>query len=195
MGQTRHRGFTLVELMVVVALIVVLISLSAPSIRRLIDTQRVNSTNSQLVTDLQFARSEAASRNALVRVTFGSNATVSCYTIYTYNPNIASNLSRCDCLASPVCAVAGSTEIRTTRVPSDTGVKVTVPANRPDEFAFDPVTGSLYKIPSDKEWDPLDRFIVNTRISDELALRTMMAISGRPTVCAPPLSKMRTPAC
>lgn len=195
MGQVRHRGFTLVELMVVVALVVVLISLSAPSIRRLIDTQRVNSTNAQLVTDLQFARSEAATRNALVRLTFRSNASTSCYTIYTYNPNISGALSRCNCLLTPACTAVGSTEIRTVSVPSDTGVLIRPGAMMPIEFAFEPVTGALYKIPTDFFTPPLNQYVLDTSIDAERKLRTTIALSGRPTVCAPAGSKMQAPAC
>lgn len=191
----HHLGLTLIELMIVVALIAVVIALVAPSFRQTMDRQRVSNTNAQLITDLQFARSEAAARNALVRVTFASNASMTCYTIYTYNPDIDEDLSRCNCTQSPVCTAADSIEIRTVQVPSDTRVKVLTPASRPEEFAFEPVTGALYKVPSDKEWDPLNRFRIDTSIDTQLALRNFVAISGRPTVCAPAGSKMQAAAC
>lgn len=194
-GLRRHRGLTLIELMIVVVLIAVVIALVAPSFRQTMDRQRVSNTNAQLVTDMQFARSEAAARNALVRVTFASNASTTCYTIYTYNPNIDEDLSRCNCTQSPACTAADSVEIRTVQVPTDTRVKVLTPAARPEEFAFEPVTGALYKVPSDKEWDPLNRFRIDTSIDAQLALRTFIAISGRPQVCAPAGSKMQAAAC
>lgn len=197
MQSRRHhqRGLTLIELMIVVVLIAVAMALVAPSFRQTVDRQRVSSTNAQLVTDMQFARSEAAARNALVRVTFASNANMTCYSIYTFNPNIDNALSRCDCTLSPACSATDSIEIRRVEVPSDIRVKVTTPSNRPDEFAFEPVTGALYKVPSDREWDPLNRFRIDTSIDTQLALRTFIAISGRPTVCAPPGSKMQAAAC
>jgi type IV fimbrial biogenesis protein FimT len=185
------RGFTLIELMVVVGLVVVLVSLAAPSLKRMIDVQRVNSTNAQLITDMQFARSEAVTRNQLVRVTFKQNAGMSCYSIYTYRLNTDS----CDCLQPTACTSADTVEIRTVRVPSDTGVVVRTPLGQPAEFAFEPVTGALYKIPTDFYTPPLNQFVVNTRIDVERAIRTTIALSGRPTVCAPTGSKMQATAC
>ncbi|MBK9364236.1 MAG: GspH/FimT family pseudopilin [Rubrivivax sp.] len=187
----RCRGFTLIELMVVVGLVVVLIALAAPSARRMIDVQRVNSINAQLVTDLQFARAEAATRNANVRLTFGSDAARSCYTLYTYT----SNAGRCDCLAAPVCTAVGSVEIRTVSIPRDTGVAVLPAAALPIEFAFEPVTGALFKIPTDFISPPLRQYVINTGIDLERMLRTTINLGGRATVCAPAGSKMAAAPC
>lgn len=193
-----QRGLTLIELMVVVALIAVVIALVAPSFRQTMDRQRVSSTNSQFVTDMQFARSEAAARNQHVRVTFGSNASMSCYVIYTYDmdPALTSAATRCNCLVEPACTTAGSTEIRSVRIPADTRVDLRpLSALMPVEFAFEPVTGALYKVPTDKEWEPIQGYRVRTRIDSARELRTFIAISGRPTVCAPAGSKMQAAAC
>jgi len=188
----RSRGFTLIELMVVVGLVVLLISLVGPSVRRMIDVQRVNSTNAQLVTDLQFARAEAAARNANVRLTFRSDATRSCYTLYTYTSNAA---GRCDCLASPACTAAGSVEIRTVTIPRDTRVAVLPDSTLPIEFAFEPITGALYKIPTDYSSPPLRQYVINTGIDTERMLRTTVGLAGRVTVCAPAGSKMSAAPC
>jgi type IV fimbrial biogenesis protein FimT len=185
-------GFTLVELMVVVAIGGVLIALVGPSFRRMIETQRVQSINSQLVTDLQFARTEAVSKNARVRITFRSNATQSCYTMYTYT----SNAFQCNCLNTPACNTAfGMTEIRTVSVRKDTGVTLVPGPGMPIEFAYEPVTGALYKIPTDFFSPPLTQYLTRTYIDTERTLHTVVSLTGRPTVCAPTGSKMRTAAC
>lgn len=190
----RPRGFTLVEMLIVVALGALLLALVGPSFRSMIDRQRVNSTNSQLVTDLQFARSEAVSRNALVRVTFKWNTAQTCYTIYTYNPALPGSDTQCDCLQATPCTAAGSVELRTARVPLDTGVNVR-PGTSTTEFAFEPVTGALYKIPTDFFTPPLNQFVAVTYIDLARSLRTTLGLSGRPTVCAPVGSKMQAAAC
>ena len=59
--------------MVVIALVGVLLALAAPSMRGLISAQRVRGINAELVTDLQYARSEAARRSHDVRVGFQCN--------------------------------------------------------------------------------------------------------------------------
>lgn len=189
----RTRGFTLIELMVAVAILAVVVALAAPSFRRFIEAQRVRAINSQVVTDMQFARSEAAARNARVRVTFVSTATMSCYTIYTYSSNILG----CDCSQADPCAAAGAgfTEIRTNRIPFSEKVRVIPASGQPFEFAFEPLAGGLYTIPIDAVFTPLSTFTIRTRIDAQRELRTVISQGGRPTVCAPSGSTIREQAC
>lgn len=188
----RMGGFTLIEMIVVVAIVVIVLTLSVPSFRRFTDAQRVSSINATLVTDLQFARAEAAARGERVRMTFRTNAALTCYTIYTYS----SNGSACDCRQPTPCAAAGAgfTEIRTNRIPYDHGVYV-YPGQSTLEFAFEPLSGGLYTIPKDVAWVPLQSFTVRTFIDAARELRTVVGQSGRPIVCAPPGSQMRESAC
>ena len=82
----KHRraspGFTLIELMVVVAIAGVLLLLVAPSFQDMIVMQRLRGVNAQLITDMQFARSEAVSRGRYARVNFGNDGDQTCYVIY-----------------------------------------------------------------------------------------------------------------
>jgi type IV fimbrial biogenesis protein FimT len=61
-------GFTLIELIVAVAIVAVLSSLAAPSFREYIANQRVKNASFDLVAALSFSRSEALKRNAKVDV-------------------------------------------------------------------------------------------------------------------------------
>lgn len=62
----RNSGFTLIELMVTIALLAILIAAVAPSFRGLLlDNQAATQANA-VVTSLMFARSEAIKRNAPV---------------------------------------------------------------------------------------------------------------------------------
>jgi type IV fimbrial biogenesis protein FimT len=72
-------GFTLIELMVVVALVAILLSLAAPSFTSTLARKRLEGVASELATDLHYARSEAMQRNASVGVIFGTN----CYVIFS----------------------------------------------------------------------------------------------------------------
>ena len=71
----RIRGFTIVELMVVVSIVAILASVAAPSFMQMIATQRIRSVASALKESLWVARAEATKRNASVSFTFVNAAT------------------------------------------------------------------------------------------------------------------------
>lgn len=70
MTRQRHHaaGFTLVELMVTLAVAVILAMLAAPSFGAMFAVLRVQGTAGELAADLQFARSEAVRRRASVEL-------------------------------------------------------------------------------------------------------------------------------
>jgi type IV fimbrial biogenesis protein FimT len=70
----RPGGFTMIELMIVVALIAIVLALAAPSFTNTLAKNRAQGVASELGTDLQYARSEAVQRNAPVRIIVGSGA-------------------------------------------------------------------------------------------------------------------------
>ena len=65
----QPRGYTLLELLVTVAIVAIVASLAVPSFQNMIATQRVRSAANDLVASLNFARSEAVKRNTTVLVT------------------------------------------------------------------------------------------------------------------------------
>ena len=65
---SARRGFTLVELMVVVAVMAILAAIAAPSMTGLINANRLSGQAGELSATMQLARSEAVRRNARVTV-------------------------------------------------------------------------------------------------------------------------------
>lgn len=61
-------GFTLIELMTVVAIIAIVMGIAAPSLRDLILNARMSAQANDLLADLALARSEAIKRNARVAI-------------------------------------------------------------------------------------------------------------------------------
>ena len=184
-----ERAFTLIELLVAIAVVSLLITLAAPSFMSMILMQRLKSINAQLVTDLQFARAEAAARSVPVRVQFSVDGGQTCYGIFT------GSAIGCDCgVPAPFTCDAVSQMIRVVSVPRNLGVTVSTAMN-PQTFAFDPATGAVIFGSLDIGADPTLPFVITAAIDGPRTLRTEVKLSGRPGVCAPPGSTMDVPAC
>lgn len=198
-GNPRHRqaAFTLIESLIAVALVAVLVTLAAPSFRDMILMQRLRGVNTQLVTDIQYARSEAISRGTYVHTRFQAAAGVSCYIVFT-RPDTAS-MPSCDCLAAAGarCTDPALTEVRTVQVDRQQDSVLLEVRFGPEEFIIDPRTGGLPVTPAvpDGPTVPDVSFAVDTFIDDARRFRTRVGPSGRPSVCIPSGSTLSGDAC
>jgi prepilin-type N-terminal cleavage/methylation domain-containing protein len=189
----RNRGFTLAELLIVVAVVAIVLTLAAPSFSDFILVQRLKGTSSELITDFQYARSEAVSRGRPVFVAFrlpGGGASMSCYTIYTdtHAPTwetVANGLNRCDCTrAAGARCQTSVTELRTVQILPDTSVSLAVADQRP-AIAFDPVTGGIVSWVPDVSNPTLTPFTITASIGGERSISTIVQTTGRPQNCLP----------
>ena len=73
-SDSRARGFTLVELMITIAVAAIFASLAAPGFRQLIAAQRIRTASFDFVSALGYARSEAVKRNTTVTLRAGASA-------------------------------------------------------------------------------------------------------------------------
>lgn len=62
----RARGLTIIELMIVIALIAIVLTVAIPSFRDILERRRLEGVANELAIDLQYARTEAVSRQANV---------------------------------------------------------------------------------------------------------------------------------
>lgn len=67
-GAIVQRGFTIIELMVTIAVLAILAAIAAPSFTGLINDSRLSGAANELVGTLQFARAEALRRGRAVEV-------------------------------------------------------------------------------------------------------------------------------
>ena len=64
----RQRGFTLIELMVTLTVLVIMLGIGVPSFKNFLATQRVKSTAFDMAAALLMARSEAVKRNTVITI-------------------------------------------------------------------------------------------------------------------------------
>ena len=199
----RTMGLTLVELMVALAVAAVLLTLAAPSFRDLILMQRLKSIHAQLVTDLQYARSEAVSSGAVVNVLVQNPPGVpfTCYIIFhhfshDYLDSGASSACECTLPAGSRCVPTDARELRTVLVPLDSGVKLALdPLQTTQAVAFDPKTGGMVLLTDELGVVTGSSFTVTAAIDAARSLSAVVATSGRPRICRPTGSTLPDPEC
>jgi type IV fimbrial biogenesis protein FimT len=132
----RQRGLTLIEACVAFALVAILAAIAAPSMGDLVDGRRFDFVVAQLGTDVQFARSEAVSRNQTLRLSFYAKTDGACYVIHLGPSDL------CDCKSAaangPAECAPGAIEIKTVRLPAVH--RVTLRANV-SSLGFEPLHG------------------------------------------------------
>jgi type IV fimbrial biogenesis protein FimT len=204
-----RRGFTLIELLIAVAVVALVLTLAAPSLRDFVLLQRLKSVNAQVVSDLQWARSESISRGQPVRVRFqrtaeGTRHDLSCYIIYidtVLNASAATQFSDppCDCKADAGTRCSGSpattTELRTVQIESSRSVLVDVApfvylvtgatTTTADHVGFDPRTGGVGLYDADTGVLAGADFTAYILLNDSQKYALQVGRTGRVKTCIP----------
>lgn len=130
----RHRGFSLIEAAVVIAVTAVVATAAVPSLVAFIDGRRLDAVATALAADVQFVRTEAVARNLAVRISFHDAPGGTCWVVHT------GAAAQCRCADTPpaLCS-GGAVEIKT--VVLDAADRVSVRANVAS-IAFDPLHGT-----------------------------------------------------
>lgn len=140
---TLHRsaGFTLIELMITVAVLAIILVIAAPNLQSFLDKNRVVGAAEAIYSEMQFARSEAVKQSADMVVVFSPAATPWC------SGFSRSDVAPCDCAqalgAADACSIVadGQTDVlKVVRGTAFTGV--TMDADAPASVTFNGVRGT-----------------------------------------------------
>jgi len=136
------NGFTLIEMMVVLAVLAIIVTAAVPGMGSFLDSNKLRGATGDFYADMQYARSESIKRNINVSVSITSDGGTSwCYGISTS--------AGCDCTITDstdasACVLPQSGEnILKVGVSSEfTGIRLTSPSGSNQTVAtFDPVRG------------------------------------------------------
>lgn len=187
---SKHHGFTVIELMIAIAVLAIITSLALPSYRALIEKRQVTSGAQQLSAFLSSAKMEAVKRNDMIAVyTDVDNA---CAGFYVYDPD--SPRANCDCTkidpeADNACAIDefGDGGLRLHAINETilnkpvkiAGINV---VGRGDGLVvFDPIRGMLV---FDDDVEPLPLELKMLSKQDTYGLNVRVTATGRVTICS-----------
>lgn len=77
LGQPGHQGFTLIELMIAISLLVILLVLGMPGMGNWLQNSQIRTSADTILSGLQLARAEAVRRNTLVQLVLTNTAPLS----------------------------------------------------------------------------------------------------------------------
>ncbi len=176
------RGFSLVELLVSVAIVAIAAMLAGPDLRDWLWRQRLSNSAQAVLGDLQLARSEAiqGARNVILRFGGDESAVTGsgrCYVLHT------GPLGGCGCRMDtpPVCD-AGAQAIKQMRWARGRG-QVEVVSNVPS-MLFSGRQGTVSVSGT-----------VEVRMEGIGAIRHIVSLTGRVRSCAPDGTAIRLPRC
>jgi type IV fimbrial biogenesis protein FimT len=188
-----ERGFTIVEVLIAIAIVAMLLLFAAPSAATWIQNTRLRNAAESVVTCLTTARLEAIKRNTFVSCQM-TDAASSAWTVCLYDP--INNI--CQTGTSAVLVTRSSAEDNaTTGLGVDTSLSASttalaVGANMPGSSTFD----SFGRLASTAPNNAMRVDIRNPSITpatDERRLVVYVTLGGQIHMCDPKLSKATNP--
>src|SRR5699024_6935398 len=121
-NMNRQHGFTLLELMVTVAVAAIIVSIAVPSFSAMLNRHRLEAAASELKFNLLLARSQAIKQNRDVAVSFRTGADASAWA-YGLSDTGGCDPTETDKAADDACTVDGA--LKAFRGDSWRGVELT----------------------------------------------------------------------
>jgi len=168
MKEKHEKGFTLVELMITVAIVGIIASLAVPSFSEMIERNRLKEAAEGLKSDLMFARTEAIKRSSNINMTVKKGSS------WCYGIDIDNNTDNTDANAVCDCATSGSCAVKTVQGSQFTGTTNIEVADTNITFFFRRGTASNQGM---------------TISTTHYSLRVLSSVAGRIRICSPDSTK------
>ena len=139
---STNKGFTVIELLIAVAVLAILMSLALPSYRTIIEKRQVTSGAEQFTAFLSAAQSESVKRNQFVAVNYNWNGGAWCLGMTAGDDDSVD----CDCTTASSCSLDGTEKVLSAAGLDKTNIldSATVGGEDTDgTIVFDPVRGLL----------------------------------------------------
>lgn len=186
MFKNRHTGVTMIELIIVIAIVAILVALAIPSFTMYFEKARLRGAADDIVALLAEARQNAVKQNKRILVTFGGGGATWCVGA---NPALDPAAAG-DPIPNPVncdCTVANACGLRSVVAASYSGVSRVSPGVFP--VVFDPKLGTLLNL--------TNRQLVLQSQSGDFQLQVNVNPIGQARICRPAVAGVITgyPAC
>lgn len=175
----KSRGFTLIELMVVIAVLAIMLTLAAPSFADFFQRYRLRGAADKVVTMLASARAEAVMRNRDVSIDFKGGSTVWCVGANA-TPEAATPGDKVDGAVSCDCTVADSCKLSDDRV-------LTVDSSNLGGVSIDSLPGTIVFSRKNGATSPLGSTeqAAFKSPNSKYTLQLDVSALGRATLCVP----------
>jgi type IV fimbrial biogenesis protein FimT len=181
-GFSTSKGFTLIELMIGVAVLAIIMSLALPSYRSIIEKRQVTRGAEQLGAFLSAVQIEAVKRSENITVSYKMTDSE------TWCIGIASGTAACDCTGTDItkaCKISGEDQVRVINGDSLSypGIMNDMSDLSGDEyFVFDPARGLVYADSSLSDYDSAELKLLSD--NDTYALNVQISQTGRIKLCS-----------
>jgi prepilin-type N-terminal cleavage/methylation domain-containing protein len=188
---STRNGFTVIELMVVIAVVAIITSFALPSYRTLIEKRSVTSGAQQISAFFSSAKMEAIKRNEMIAI--HTDLSDACMGFFAYDPDAGTPRTDCDCTltdpnAGNACAIDefgdGGMGLHVLNASLlNKPIKVTdidITGRADDLVVFDPIRGMLV-FDGAVAAMPLELKMLSKK--DAYGLNVQLTATGRVTVC------------